>query len=145
MIELTKWDERWLLMARFVAENFSKDPKTKVGCVIANHKQFISFGYNGFPRGVEDSPERYANRDLKYRFVVHSEANAIRHAILPTDGASMYVTLKPCSTCAKEIIQAGIKRVFFYHTERDPVELRWDDTDVMFSEAGIQMIPVQPQ
>ncbi len=141
--EVSKWDQRWLKMAEFVATTFSKDPRTKVGCVIAKHKQFISFGYNGFPRGVEDTPERYADRDTKYKFVVHAEANALRHASSVPEGASLYVTLKPCSSCAKEIIQSGIRRVFFYEDARDPLELGWNDADIMFSEAGVDLLPLK--
>ena len=52
--------------------------------------------------------------DNKYFFTTHSELNAILNYRGGTlDGAKMYVTLFPCTECAKAIIQAGIKTVVY--------------------------------
>ena len=41
--------------------SWSKDPSTKVGAVIVDDKnRIVSVGYNGFPRGVEDSEKDFA-------------------------------------------------------------------------------------
>jgi len=106
-----KWDERFMQLARHVAM-WSKDPSTKVGAVIVDEKRrVVSLGYNGFPRGVDDSPERYADRPTKYAHVVHAELNAILNAPRGVEGCTLYVTLEPCTTCAKAIIQSGVRRV----------------------------------
>ena len=90
----------------------SKDPSTKVGCVIVRpDRTTASAGFNGFPRGVKDLPERYADRDTKYALTVHAEANAIVTAREPLHGYTLYCTHSPCHECAKLIVQAGIKRV----------------------------------
>ncbi|MBI2669577.1 MAG: hypothetical protein HYX20_00290 [Candidatus Yanofskybacteria bacterium] len=63
-----KWDRRFLALAEFVAQ-WSKDPSTKTGAVIVDsNNRLVSVGYNGFPRGVNDSPERLENREIKNCF-----------------------------------------------------------------------------
>lgn len=109
---LSKWDERFIEMAEFVAD-WSKDPSTKVGAVIVRPDRTIaSVGFNGFARGVRDTVERLSNRELKYPLTVHAEINAILSAKEPVCGHTLYVSpLSPCTTCAGAIIQAGISKV----------------------------------
>ena len=104
-----KWDKRFLEIAHQVA-TWSKDPSTKVGAIIVGDKlQIVSQGYNGFPRNIEDKEERLNIRELKYKFTIHAEANAIYNALY--NGSSVQyctlycVSLFPCSECAKAIIQ----------------------------------------
>lgn len=113
---LNKWHNRFMKIAHEVAD-WSKDPSTKVGCVIVDsEKRIISVGYNGFPRGVVDSEERLANRSIKYLMVQHAEANAITNAASINagerlKGATAYVTHHPCSNCAGLLIQAGVNNI----------------------------------
>lgn len=98
------------------AASWSKDPSTKIGAVCIGSKgQVLSTGYNGFPRGIDDSLTRYYDRELKYKMVVHAEMNAIFNATyngVSLDGSTMYVHGLPvCSDCAKGIIQVGVKRI----------------------------------
>lgn len=105
------WHTRFLDLARHVA-TWSKDPSTRVGAVIVRPDRTIaSVGFNGFPRGVEDYPDRYADRPTKYQFVVHAEANAILNAHGSVAGCALYSTLFTCNECAKLILQAGISQV----------------------------------
>ena len=114
----TKWDKRFLALAEHIAQ-WSKDPSTKVGAVIVDKdKRVVGMGYNGFPRGVEDTEKRYNDRPVKYAMVVHAELNAILNAKSSVEGCTIYVwpqfvTDAPptCEECAKAIIQSGIKRV----------------------------------
>jgi dCMP deaminase len=141
-----KWSHRFLELAQHVA-NWSKDPSTKVGAVIVNPqtKQVISFGYNGFPRGVEDSKERLENKEVKYKYVVHAEVNAIINANISVRGMYLYVyptIMIPavCPECAKVVAQAGIKKVFFY--QENNLSSRWEEmsqyTKNIFMESGIE-------
>ena len=129
---VAKWDNRFMALARHIAM-WSKDPSTKVGSVIVDSKRrVIAHGYNGFPRGVDDSAERYGDRQMKYAHVVHAELNAVLNAVLPREleGATLYTTLEPCSGCAKAIIQAGIGRVVLPNRDgmtMGEVEARWGD------------------
>ena len=75
-----KWDRRFLDLASHIC-GWSKDPSTKVGCVVVGEDREIrSTGFNGFPRGIEDSMERLDDRELKYPLICHAEENAIMHA-----------------------------------------------------------------
>jgi len=120
-----KWDRRFLEMAALVA-SWSKDPSTKVGCVIANNlKIVIGLGYNGFPRGMDDSEERYLDREYKLPRIIHAEQNAIDNASGNVRGCTLYVHgLSPCTPCASKIINAGISRVVYSSPMREAPE-RW--------------------
>jgi dCMP deaminase len=91
---------------------WSKDPSTKVGAVIVDHdRRIVGTGYNGFPRGVNDDEERYAEKMVKYKMVVHAEANSIMNAVKSVRDCTLYATKFPCTECTKLIIQMGISRV----------------------------------
>lgn len=148
-IRQNKWDRRFLELAQLVA-SWSKDPSTKVGAVVVDEDRIVlGMGYNGFPRGVEDTDERLNDRPTKYAFVVHAEANAILNAGASAKGATIYVWPafgKPplCSSCAKLVIQAGIKRVVGFEPEiDDETAARWAPelahARAMCEEAGVRM------
>lgn len=143
---MNKWTRRYLDMAKEVA-TWSKDPSTKVGAVAVGSKgQILSQGYNGFPRGVKDTSERYEVREEKYKYVVHGEMNAIYNAChtgASLDGATLYVTGLPvCSECAKGIIQVGISKVIMEYPKDIPDSWResMKTTSSMFLEAGVTFI-----
>lgn len=125
---IRKWDNRFMALARHIAM-WSKDPSTKVGAVVVDDLgRVVGHGYNGFPRGVDDSEERYADRDFKYKHVVHAELNALLNARGGVQGCTLYTTLEPCTDCAKAIIQSGIRRIVLPDREgmsRSEVEERW--------------------
>ena len=143
---MNKWTRRYLDVAKSVA-TWSKDPSTKIGAIAVGDKgQILSQGYNGFPRGVKDTNNRYETREEKYKYVVHGEMNCIYnacHSGASLSGATLYVTGLPvCSECAKGIIQVGIKKVIMEYPKtiptfwRDSMEL----TKQMFQEAGVMCI-----
>jgi dCMP deaminase len=122
---LSHWDKRFLRIAEEV-RTWSRDPGTKVGCVLVLDKRIISVGFNGFPQNLSDSLELYQDRDYKLAVTVHSEANAILNAAkngAKTQGATAYVTFPPCSQCAAALIQAGIERVICPNPAQAPE--RW--------------------
>lgn len=110
-----KWNRRFLELAEVIA-SWSKDPSTKVGCVIVDrHRGIVSTGFNGFPRGIADD-HRLENREAEYPIICHAEENAIMHAArvgTSLSGCVAYVTFPPCTRCARSFIQAGIREVFY--------------------------------
>lgn len=108
---ISKWDQRFIDLAKFVSE-WSKDPNTKVGAVVvSNEGVVIALGYNGFPVGIEDD-DRLDNRDRKLDMIIHAEQNALLITGSRAKGASLYVWGKPiCNGCGVLIIQAGIERI----------------------------------
>jgi dCMP deaminase len=106
-----KWSRRLHQLAKHVAQ-WSKDPSSKHGAVIVDERRVVlATGYNGFARGVVDDPARYEERFIKYKMIVHAEANAVLSAMAPVRGGIMVCTGHPCVGCAPLIIQAGIREV----------------------------------
>lgn len=135
-----KWDAFYLGMADYVA-SASKDPSTKVGCVIVRPDLTVaSVGFNGFARNMRDDPELYENRDEKYSRIIHAEMNAILNAHGLVDECTLYITLAPCDRCAVMIAQAGIHRVVAVQPTEEQAE-RWADAlakaEGYLMEAGI--------
>ncbi len=141
---MAEWDERFLDLAEHIA-NWSKDPSTKVGCVVVgNDREIRSTGFNGFPRGIKDTHERLQNRDLKYPLICHAEENAIMHAArigVSLKGCTAYVTWTPCARCARSLIQAGISEVVF--PNKTDIPARWEEEFAaaidMLKEAGVEV------
>lgn len=142
-----KWDTRFLLLARHLA-TWSKDPSTQVGCVIVGHDREIrTTGFNGLPRGIEDTLERLSNRELKYPLICHAEENAILHAArigVSLSGCTAYVTWPPCTRCARSLVQAGVREVVF--PEGLDIPDRWRDDfrmslDLLY-EAKVSVRPI---
>lgn len=127
------WDERYLLEC-FVIARDSKDPSTKVGAIIVTpDHRMQSSGYNGFPRGMNESCECW-ERPHKYERVIHAEMNAIINCPFDTQGCTVYCTLQPCHVCLNHLRNAGIRRVV-YHTARPPVDQNvWDECSKLFDE-----------
>jgi len=130
-----------------LASEKSKDPSTKIGAVLVRGDNIVSIGYNGFPRGIEDSDERLHNREEKYFYVVHAENNAILNAArngIATKDSVLYTSGMPCNECAKSIIQAGIKTVVLHKQYPNLSHGKWSKSvskaEEMFDEAGIHII-----
>lgn len=143
------WNEYFKNMVELVSSK-SKDPSIQVGAIIVNdYNHVVCTGYNGFPRGVEETPERLISPE-KYNWVVHAEKNAILQACylgIPLKGLTMIVSGPSCSECAKAICQSGISRVYtiidreeFQKTRKttsDAWSKSWDVAEQMFKEAGV--------
>lgn len=137
-----EWDRRFLQTARLVSQS-SKDPSTKVGAVISDYNnRLISAGYNGFPRGVFDDPERLADRDIRLKMTMHAEKNAILFAQRDLSNCTLYSTFIPCASCAAMIIQSGITRVVTFDPPEDFAK-RWADdiriARMMMAEAVVML------
>lgn len=154
-----RWDNHFLQLALETAR-ISKDPSTRVGAVIVGpDREIRTSGFNGFPRGIADTPERLADRDTKLKLVVHGEMNAILNAArvgIPLKGCSLYLAATddsgliwggpPCSRCTVEVIQAGIVEII--SRPKKSVPSRWHlDLELsheLLVEAGIAYREVAP-
>ena len=133
----------------------SKDPSTKVGCIITSEDHGILVtGFNGFARGVNDKieevPERY-ERPEKYLWTPHAEANAIYFAAgvgTALRGGTIYVGWHPCAGCADAIINSRISKVIYDADSADSnnaaLAERWKDNHriarIKFAEAKVPVI-----
>jgi dCMP deaminase len=133
---------RFLELAEHIA-GWSKDPSKQIGAVaVGAQRQILAQGYNGFPRGIEDSLDRYDDREEKYKLVVHAEMNVIYNASyngVSLNESTLYVHGLPvCSECAKGIIQVGIKNVIMRESIVPDIWLEsWKKTEQMFKESGV--------
>ena len=96
-----------------------------VGAVIVRNRHILATGYNGTPHGVKNcfdggcprcAHTTQSGSHLEECLCVHAEQNAICQAAyygVAIAGSTIYVTISPCLTCAKLIINAGIKEVVY--------------------------------
>jgi dCMP deaminase len=115
--------ETWFLGLADYAAKRSRDT-TQIGAVISGPDFVIrSMGWNGFPRGVDDSIELRSVRPLKYTWTEHAERNAIFNAArtgVGTTGCFMFSGKFCCADCARGVIQSGISRLYAPFPEWDP-------------------------
>ena len=130
----SKWDVRFLELANHIS-SWSKDPSTKVGCIIVGaDREIRSTGFNGFPRGIDDSEERLTDREEKYPLICHAEENAIMHAArvgVSLKDCTAYVTWPPCTRCARSLIRQVLSKLFMQDL-------------ATFQSDGWRTLPVQP-
>lgn len=156
---MSRWDEHFLRLTLEHA-SMSKDPSTRVGAVIVGpDREIRSSGFNGFPRGIADTPERLSDRDTKLSLVVHAEMNAVLNAArtgTPLKGCTLYLSATdhsglvwggpPCTRCTVEIIQSGISEIVTRPFKSVPS--RWKESietaRSLLTEAGLSYREVQP-
>lgn len=143
-----KWDKRFLKLAEHVSA-WSKDPSTKTGAVITDKKRrVVSVGYNGFPRKVKDTPERYNDRKIKIAGIAHCERNAIIFARQSLEDCTLYTwPFMSCAACASMVIQAEITRCVAPPASESIVSRWGDDIKLaaeMFDESGVELSIIKP-
>jgi dCMP deaminase len=134
------WEEYFMKITEMVATR-TTCIRRGVGAVIVKDNNIIALGYNGTPSGFDNCCEDKVITDFKVKEVsmnpngngeirgtienfelktrpevLHAESNAISKCARSTyssEGADIFVTTAPCIECAKLIIQAGIKNVFW--------------------------------
>lgn len=137
MDNVPSWSHYFMNIAKAVSLR-SKDPATKVGCVIVNKdNHIIATGYNGFPRSYVETVELW-ERPTKYDHVIHAEANSLLNSITSCNGSKMYCTLFPCKECAKLIAGAKVKQVYY-----DDDKYENDQTKDIFKRSGVQLIQLK--
>ena len=138
-----KWDARFLKLAEEYA-TWSKDPRTRVGCVIvADDKTVIASGYNGPCRGVRDDVPARLQRPEKLLWFEHAERNSIYNAAkrgIALSGSTAYSTLCPCMDRARALVQSGIKRIVCPKPDLEKYST-WADqfttAEILYQEAGV--------
>ncbi len=144
---MDKWDKRFIELAEVVAgwsSCFKLD--RHVGAVIVKDKRILTTGYNGASSGIKSCMEKGECLRIKLNipsgtrhelcYAVHAEQNAIIQAAklgVSVDGATLYCTHKPCTICAKMIINSGINRVVYKYGYPD------EFSDMLFQEAGVKV------
>lgn len=146
---LDKWDRRFIALATVIG-SWSKDPATQVGCLLVRDRRIIATGYNGAPRGVDETAPDRNERPEKYYWYEHAERNAIyncaREAV-STEGATAYLTpLSPCADCARAFVQSGVVRVVTALTDAGVTRIEHESFQRgyrILKEGGVDLILVR--
>lgn len=148
------WHEYFMLLAKLVSVRSTCNSR-KIGAVIVRNNRILSTGYNGAVHGAPHCTDRGPGFCLrrsigahdadKYNYCIssHAEVNAIDQAArfgIPLEGAILYCTLEPCNWCFKQLIQAGIKEIYYeeaYDSQNKDFDLYW--RKIMESHDGIRV------
>jgi len=109
------WDAFYLAQA-FVVSGRAFDPRTQHGCVIVSKdNRLLSSGCNGPLKGSIDDEVPITSPE-KYPFMIHAEENAILFysgSKSDIEGATAYVTGRPCHRCLRMLLQKEVKRIVY--------------------------------
>ncbi len=93
-------------------------PRMHCGCVLVKNKFVLATGYNGSLPGQPHCDDvGCLIVDNHCARTNHAEMNALTQAAvhgISVKGATAYITNMSCTTCAKALIAAGIKRVVVF-------------------------------
>lgn len=123
-VKLDKSDfEKKIMTKAFAQAGRSSDWWRHVGSIIIKDDKILFAGYN---KHLPNNDEQYKNSDPRIPFTsgvgiefassIHAEAGLIAHAAkegIALNGTEIYVTTFPCPICAKQIAEAGIKKVYY--------------------------------
>ena len=138
------WETYFMNITNLVAER-STCLRRAVGAVLVKDKRILSTGYNGSPSNLKHCAEVGCLREKlgiesgKMHELcrgIHAEQNAIIQAAyhgVSVKGASIFCTNQPCSICARMIINAGIKKIYYQSGYADSLAKE------LLGEAGIEL------
>jgi dCMP deaminase len=141
------WEVYFMDIADLVAKR-STCLRRAVGCVIVKDKRILTTGYNGAPTGIKHCIEAGCLREKldipsgeRHELCrgIHAEQNAIIQAALygiSIKGGTLFCTNQPCLICAKMLINAGIKKIYYRDGYADPMAM------AMFKEADVEVVKV---
>jgi dCMP deaminase len=131
----------------FEIASASKCVSKQVGAVIVKDGRILSSGYNGTPAGFINCCDHWndeytsGHHEWSKTYEIHAEMNAIIWAArkgISIEGATIYVTLEPCSECSKNLIASGIKRIVYAkpyeHTQSDVISKFIEDNGVVIEK-----------
>ncbi len=157
------WHEYFLMVAKLVSVRSTCNSR-KIGAVIVRNNRILTTGYNGAVHGaphcIDRGPDFCLRRSIgahdadKYNYCIssHAEVNAIDQAArfgISLENSVLYCTLEPCNWCFKQLVQAGIKEIYFeetYDSRNKEFDLYW--RRIMESAEGIavfRQISVSPE
>jgi dCMP deaminase len=126
-----------------------------VGAVVVMDRMVLSTGYNDTPRGLPNCGDGGCDRcasgapsgqALETCVCLHAEQNAIIQAAyhgVAIAGAMIYSTHQPCLTCAKMIVNVGIRRIVFAGDYPDPLARQiLEQAGVALEQVFVEPLPV---
>jgi len=135
----------WLMAVASLAADRSSCPRNRRGALLAKDFYILSVGYSGSPKGLPHCTDEGVGCLIKKDVasgiercvrVVHAEVNALINAVaigtsVGTKGSTLFVTNFPCMSCAKFIINAGVREIHYLGPVTD------SEAEGILKEAGI--------
>jgi len=133
-----QWEDYYMGFAKHASLK-SKD-STQVGAILVDPDgAVILTAYNGPPKGVRDTPDRF-ERPEKYLYASHAESNLVAFAArrgITTKECTVYCTHLPCASCARTLIQAGVRYIVYGDGTFQALANEAPAVKFMCTEAGV--------
>ena len=98
-----------------VASLRSEDPYRKVGAAALDFdNRVIGTAYNGLAPGFDPSPEFWADREGRQKFMLHAEIN-LCSLFRRGEAKLVATTTMPCTACMQTLCAYGIKEIYYEH------------------------------
>ena len=150
------WDEYFIEILQSAQQRATCD-RGKAAALLVKDNHILSTGYVGSPAGIDhcsdvghefiDSYEKNSEGEIELRQhcvrTVHAEQNAISQAAkfgIAVDGATLYCTMFPCYTCAKMLVNVGIRRVITQYDYQSS-----ERSKHIFDLLGIEYLIMHPE
>ena len=140
-------EESYMLHA-IAASGNSKDPSTQVGaCYVGEDGRVLSVGCNHVPKNWNEdeypwgTKKEYGAINNKYTYVIHAEMAGMGNysgTVKDFKNSTLYVTLFPCTMCAKLISELGVKRIVYLNARKDNED--FITSSILLSKAGIELV-----
>lgn len=140
------WNEYFINVCKLISER-STCLRRRVGALIVRGNVILSTGYNGAAAGLKHCEEVKclrenieSGKEQHMCRAVHAEENAILQAAkngISVNRATLYCTHKPCISCSKHIINAGITKILFLENYPDEIGAN------MLKEADIECFKIE--
>ncbi|MBW1891364.1 MAG: cytidine/deoxycytidylate deaminase family protein [Deltaproteobacteria bacterium] len=146
--ERPSWETYFMDIAVLVAKR-STCLRRSVGAVVVKDKRVLSTGYNGAPMNIEHCRVTGCIREKmnipsgeRHELCrgIHAEQNAIIQAAyhgVSIKDAVLFCTNLPCSICAKMIINAGIRTIYYLSGYADTM------SEEMLAAAGVDVLKIE--
>ena len=130
------WDEYFLKLAMLASER-ATCPRMHCGCILVKDRFVLATGYNGSLPGQPHCEDVGClvvdNHCVRTN---HAEINALTQAAIHgvnIKGSTAYITNMSCTTCAKALIAAGIKRVVVFSDFHDTLATQF------YTDSGVEI------
>lgn len=133
--------KKHLAVAKSLADLFSKDQSSKIGAIFLRPSDYteVTRGYNGMPRGVDDSPAHRHERPLKYALFEHAERNAIYNLARPHLKDSWLVsTAFPTTGCLRAALAVGAMGLYCPAPSRPEEFSTWTALQPLLQELHVE-------
>lgn len=122
------WDEYFMSIAEQVATRTTCIRRAVGAVAVDKRHHVIGTGYNGAPSGLSHCTKETCIRIKKnipsgqqseLCKAIHAEQNLIIDAAGKLEGATVYCTTRPCTTCTKLLIGCGVEEIIWKYDYPD--------------------------